>query len=80
MEAPWDAKGQRCSSVRLCHHVKSQASCFYIICFVLLEISGCFEFSVVKWLALLVSWKLEFWRGVLLNPGCEFVLVLRVRW
>jgi hypothetical protein len=24
--------------------------------------SGCFEFSVVKWLALLVSWKLESWR------------------
>jgi hypothetical protein len=25
--------------------------------------SGCFEFIVVEWLALLVSWKLEFWRG-----------------
>jgi hypothetical protein len=24
--------------------------------------SGCFEFSVVKWLALLVSWKLKSWR------------------
>ncbi len=24
--------------------------------------SGCFEFSVVKWLALLVSWRLESWR------------------
>jgi hypothetical protein len=24
--------------------------------------SGCFEFSVVKWIALLVSWKLESWQ------------------
>ncbi len=65
----WQAFGggtlgrRRCSSVRLCHHVKSRAS--FLIWFVLSfgKSSGCFEFSVVKWLALLVSWKLEFWRG-----------------
>ena len=64
----WQAFGggtlgrRRCSSGRLCHHDKSRASC---ILFVLSfwKSSGCVEFSVVKWLALLVSWKLEFWRG-----------------
>ena len=71
------AKGVPLSGYAIMSRVRPLA---FIICFVLLEISGCFEFSVVKWLALLVSWKLEFWRGVLLNPGCEFVLVLRVRW
>jgi len=54
---------RRCSSGRLCHHVKSRASCFILFVLSFWKSSGCFEFSVVKWLALLVSWKLEFWRG-----------------
>ena len=52
---------RRCSSGRLCHHVKSRASCFILFVLSFWKSSGCFEFSVVKWLALLVSWKLEFW-------------------
>ena len=60
MEAPWDAEGVPLSGYAIMSRVGPLA---FIICFVLLEISGCFEFSVVKWLALLVSWKLEFWRG-----------------
>jgi hypothetical protein len=75
VEAPWDAEGVPLSGYAIMSRVGPLA---FIICFVLLEISGCFEFSVVKWLALLVSWKLEFWRGVLLNPGCDFML--RVGW
>ncbi len=51
-----------CSSVRLCHHVKSRASCFMLFVLSFWKSSGCFEFSVVKWLALLVSWKPESWR------------------
>ena len=54
---------RRCSSGRLCHHFKSRASCFILFVLSFWKSSGCFEFSVVKWLALLVSWKLEFWRG-----------------
>jgi len=53
---------QRCSSVRLCHHVKSRASCFVLFVLFFWKSSGCFELSVFKWLALLVSWKLESWR------------------
>ena len=60
VEAPWDAEGVPLSGYAIMSRVGPLA---FIICFVLLEISGCFEFSVVKWLALLVSWKLEFWRG-----------------
>ena len=41
----------------------SRASCFILFVLSFWKSSGCFEFSVVKWLALLVSWKLEFWRG-----------------
>ncbi len=50
------------SSVRLCHHVKSQASCLMLFVLSFWKSSDCFEFSVVKWQALLVSWKLESWQ------------------
>jgi hypothetical protein len=53
---------QGCSSIRLCHHVKSRASCFMLFVLSFWKSSGCFEFSVVKWLALLVRRKLESWQ------------------
>ena len=72
---------RRCSSVRLCHHVKSRASCFILFVLSFWKSSGCFEFSVVKWLALLVSWKLEFWRGAYHDASSvAFVVHLHPLW
>ena len=61
VEAPWDAEGDPLSGYAIMSRVGPLAL-HYLFC-PFWKSSGCFEFSVVKWLALLVSWKLEFWWG-----------------
>ena len=61
VEAPWDAEGVPLSGYAIMSRVGPLAFLLFVLSF--WKSSGCFEFSVVKWLALLVSWKLEFWRG-----------------